>query len=1763
MVTSTQKRVSLMRTPTTHRVGVIAAFLAVVVTVALGILAATDNTAHAAPASTLNYQARLKMGSGALPPDGYYNLEFKLHTAVSGGTAVWTEAYTAGSRIRVANGYVSVQLGSQSPFSTASPAIDWGQEMWLTMNVGGMDPTVPDWDGEMSPRLKLTSVPYAFKAEQAKTLQTTDGANTSTLGWQTQTASRSILLPDEDVAGGNIVCLRSSVACGFAPATGGTGYIQNGTVAQPAPANFNIDGTGKASTLNATTSLQLNGADINTAGTLSNVAYLNQVTTFKATTDSAAAFRVQNAAGTATVLNVDTVGGSVGVGTQSTTTTLARLTDLSPQPAGAGRGAAYSPDSTYLAVAHWVSPYLTIYKRSGGTYSKLPDLAVGNRPTGNAYLPSFTEDGQYLAVAHHTSPFVTIYKRSGDTFTKLANPSSLPTGNSYSTSFSSDGRYLAVGHDVSPYLTIYKRSGDTFTKLQNPAETPTGIGWGATFSKDGTYLAVAHPTAPALTIYKRSGDTFTKLPNGNISALPTTNAYGAAWSPDGQYLVVDRDQSPYFTFYKRTGDTFTAQTSPGAGNIPTGTGDGPAFSPDGRFMAIAHNTAPFMTVYQVGPTGVLSKIANPVSQPAGWGYNAVFSPDSQNLTIISDSAPYVINYKIGDGTAASLSVAGNVSVAGQVVANSLIATTVTGGTATFGTLSATNANVQSEAISGGLTVATSISLAASNTSPGLLKLGIMNSVSDPVTGSNGMMYYNSSMDEFRCYTVGAWGSCGGALAIGSGSFSQGGNNFGGTAVLGTTDNNDLNIVANAATLANFGADGNIAFSPTGNLNVQNSTGADIMRVDTVNNTVSLGSLDGTTGWASMTALPTAMGMGSVSSFVYDGRLYMTGPTFGYRTIMGELNGADVTSWSVAAANFYAEAEWNGYAYDIDTNGGVVSYAKINVDGQIGSSFTAPALPITGSDQAEYNMLAHDGYLYVIKSDGIMVAKLGVNGSVGAWQVVSGADAGGTPYDSRGARVAVAQNRLYTVGGGFSGGPESQTVAYATLNGDGTFGAWAYATDLPDEFVHGGLYAYGNSLYAYTNSGVVYRGAIGASGNITTWEQAGFGVPGSAPYYNAAVELDASTGYVYVAGRGSGSTAAYSRQMGGAATIDGSLAVDDGLAVMGGPTILQGTIDVAGVTTVSNNLQVQNSSGEDVLNVNAELGIVTVGPGGDFTGGLLGDSAPSELPGGNAVAVDWSGSGTYLAVGTQNSQYLTIYKRSGDTLSKLSSSPAYSNPVRSVDWSNDDTYLAVGSQTSNPNRLTVYKRSSNDIFTALSVSVPGNGVVSVAWSPNSSYLAVGTASAPYLTIYKRSGDTLTALTSPNLPTPMPAGYVASVRWSPDSTYLTVGQYNGSQGTLGYKRSGDAFTSLGSSATINFQNFAQAWSPDGNYWAVGGYDAAGTLEVWRRVGDTLTGSSLTIDVQPGGAMTDVEWSPDGRYLMVGREVTGGGKIAIYGLADGQLTLLTGTPPSPLPGNNVYDMDFSPDGEKLAVASFLTTSSRFTVYDSTLGYDGNGNLVVGSMITADALTLGSPAAASLASAKLVTARAEIQTALRLGNATSGISFNDITTGSGGGKLRYYGDSRNLKTVTLVPEYAGAVLDGTGTGTMSSAVDGDRPHYQWLSSSGTSQSYAVTVTLALPSDWSEWDGGDDICVDSFTSNITTGSAQLYVLNSSSGAVDVNGPTITPSTASVWDTRCYSLTPGNGYSADGVITLRLIMTSHSSASVRLGDITLSYLSSF
>ena len=147
-----------------------------------------------------------------------------------------------------------------------------------------------------------------------------------------------------------------------------------------------------------------------------------------------------------------------------------------------------------------------------------------------------------MSVAHVSSPYITIYKRSADTFTKLTDPAELPPSTGRGVAFSSDDTYMSVAHSTSPYITIYKRSADTFTKLTNPATLPASTGLGVAFSSDDTYMSVADVSSPYITIYKEVnppeiiGDNRIFKSNNDIAQLKLVDTVGAGYAQQNGIL---------------------------------------------------------------------------------------------------------------------------------------------------------------------------------------------------------------------------------------------------------------------------------------------------------------------------------------------------------------------------------------------------------------------------------------------------------------------------------------------------------------------------------------------------------------------------------------------------------------------------------------------------------------------------------------------------------------------------------------------------------------------------------------------------------------------------------------------------------------------------------------------------------------------------------------------------------------------------------------------------------------------------------------------------------------------------------------------------------------------------------------------------------------------------------------------------------------------------------------------------------------------------
>lgn len=130
-------------------------------------------TVSAAINKEINYQGKLTNASDAIVSNGTYNIRFKFYTVASGGSPIWTETWCyspdsgttcdgtgTNNRITVTSGLFSTMLGS----TTVLTSVDFNQTLYLGVEIGG-SATTPTWDGEMSPRKRLGSVPSAFVAD--------------------------------------------------------------------------------------------------------------------------------------------------------------------------------------------------------------------------------------------------------------------------------------------------------------------------------------------------------------------------------------------------------------------------------------------------------------------------------------------------------------------------------------------------------------------------------------------------------------------------------------------------------------------------------------------------------------------------------------------------------------------------------------------------------------------------------------------------------------------------------------------------------------------------------------------------------------------------------------------------------------------------------------------------------------------------------------------------------------------------------------------------------------------------------------------------------------------------------------------------------------------------------------------------------------------------------------------------------------------------------------------------------------------------------------------------------------------------------------------------------------------------------------------------------------------------------------------------------------------------------------------------------------
>ena len=119
---------------------------------------------HALNPNTMSFQGKVVNANGTNVANGNYSFVFKLYTVSTAGTAIWTETQTT---VTVSNGIFQVNLGSVCPLFTANACnnntpVDFNasNSIFLGITFNG------DAAGEMTPRVQMQSVPYAFNSDK-------------------------------------------------------------------------------------------------------------------------------------------------------------------------------------------------------------------------------------------------------------------------------------------------------------------------------------------------------------------------------------------------------------------------------------------------------------------------------------------------------------------------------------------------------------------------------------------------------------------------------------------------------------------------------------------------------------------------------------------------------------------------------------------------------------------------------------------------------------------------------------------------------------------------------------------------------------------------------------------------------------------------------------------------------------------------------------------------------------------------------------------------------------------------------------------------------------------------------------------------------------------------------------------------------------------------------------------------------------------------------------------------------------------------------------------------------------------------------------------------------------------------------------------------------------------------------------------------------------------------------------------------------------
>jgi len=199
-------------------------------------------------------------------------------------------------------------------------------------------------------------------------------------------------------------------------------------------------------------------------------------------------------------------------------------------------------------------------------------------------------------------------------------------------------------------------------------------------------------------------------------------------------------------------------------------------------------------------------------------------------------------------------------------------------------------------------------------------------------------------------------------------------------------------------------------------------------------------------------------------------------------------------------------------------------------------------------------------------------------------------------------------------------------------------------------------------------------------------------------------------------------------------------------------------------------------------------------------------------------------------------------------------------------------------------------------------------------------------------------------------------------------------------------------------------------------------------------------------------------------------------------------------------------------------------------------------------------------------------------------------VTIGSGGNTYTFNpsaapalaGTARPDRREELVPEFPGAVLTGSGTGTMTSDfcaasagvggltatnttvcnTSGDtHNYYNWTTSQGTAQAYSIYVKWRVPDNFSAWDTSNSIQAYAKRSDATNGHVNIKVYDTAN-ALNNAGGTEVAGAANTWVQNGINISGGT-WTQGSYMTIQIDVTAAATGGITdVGEISLNYFTS-